>query len=124
MRGDRPNKIAADRSPQFELIAGAKVLDEVWRDFAAIHTLHSQSEQIVFRGRSDRIAALRLIAVFGRETQIDMLPREVSLPIAYVQRKALDPVRFDDNSAHLRELPLESPYRLVRRPSHLHTAAL
>src|SRR5262249_2446593 len=36
-----------------------KIVNEIWRNLAIIHALHSQSEQFVFRRRSDRIAALR-----------------------------------------------------------------
>src|SRR5262247_482751 len=66
-----------DRPAQFEVVADAKIADEIWRDLAIIHALHRQSEQFIFGWRSDGIAALGLVAGFGREADIDMLARKV-----------------------------------------------
>lgn len=40
---------------------GTKIANEIWRNLATIHSLHSQSEQFIFGRRSNRIAALRLV---------------------------------------------------------------
>src|SRR5262249_31740338 len=82
---------------QFEWIAGAKLVNEIGRNLSIIHALHGQAEQFIFGRRGDRIAALRLVAVCGRETNIDMLARQVSLPSGYVQHQALYPISFDDD---------------------------
>jgi hypothetical protein len=83
------------------LITDMKIVNEIWRNLAIIHALHSQSEQFVFRRRSDRIAALRLVAVFGREANIEMLAGQVAPPIRDVQQEALYPISFDDDFTHL-----------------------
>jgi hypothetical protein len=70
-------------------VTDTKIVNEIWRNLAIIHALHGQIEQFVFGGRSDRIAALRLVAVFGRETNIDMLAGQVSLPIGDMFRRLL-----------------------------------
>jgi hypothetical protein len=76
------------RSPrwasQFESVTGTKIANEIWRDLAIGHLLYRQSEQFILGRRGDRIAALRLVTVFGREPDIDMLPRLVFLPTGYV----------------------------------------
>jgi hypothetical protein len=66
------------------LVTDTKIVNEIWRNFAIIHALHGQTEQFIFWGRSDRIAALRLVAIFGREANIDMLAGQMSLPIGDV----------------------------------------
>jgi hypothetical protein len=83
------------------LVAGAKLVSEIWRNLSIIHALHGQAEQLIFGRRGNRIAALRLVAVCGRETDIGMLARQVSLPIGYVQHQAPYPIRFDEDFTHL-----------------------
>ena len=98
--------------------------DEIGRNLAVLHPLHGQSQQFVFRRRTDRIAALCLVAIFGGKTDIEMLARQVALPIGYVQQKTFYPVRFDDDFTNVSPLPLEPPRGPGCRLNHRHISAL
>src|SRR5258707_4938258 len=83
-----------------ELVAGAKLVDQIRRDLAVLDPLHRQREQRVLRGRGDRVAPLRLISVLASQPDVDMLARPVSPPARHVQHQAFDAPRLDDDVAH------------------------
>jgi hypothetical protein len=85
-RSHGPNKITADRSPQFKSVTDTKFANEIRRNLAVLHSLHRQSEQFVFRRRGDRITALSLVTVFGCEADIDMLAGKMSWPTGYMHK--------------------------------------
>src|SRR5215813_13391526 len=103
-----PDEMPRYWSPQLKPIADAQLVQKVRRNLAVLYSLHGHRQQFVFRWRSNRIAALRLIAVFRRESDIDMLTRYMSRPVDGLQHKALDAMRFGNDIAHLRELPFKS----------------
>src|ERR1700730_557087 len=92
-----------------ELVAGAKLVDQIRRDLAVLDPLHRQREQRVLRGRGDRVAPLRLISVLASQPDVDMLARPVSPPARHVQHQAFDARRLDDDLAHADALPGEPP---------------
>src|SRR5215475_7868791 len=91
-----PDKIAADGAAQLEAIAHAKFIEEIRRNFTIFYALNGQHEQFIAGWRCDRIAALGLIAVFGRESDIDMLTGQMSWPTGRVQKQALHARCLDD----------------------------
>jgi hypothetical protein len=38
--GGRPYEVAADRPPQFKLVAATKLFNEIWRNLAVLHSFH------------------------------------------------------------------------------------
>ena len=68
-----PGEVAADRAPQLELVARAKLLGEVGRDLAVVDPLDRQRDAGVLRRRGDRVGALRLVAVIGGKADVDVL---------------------------------------------------
>src|SRR5215510_10944199 len=106
------------------MIARAKIPVQIRRNLTVVDACDGQTEQLVFRRRSDRIAPLRLVAVLGGEPDIDMLARHVSSPAGYVKEKTLYSGRFDHDFAHLRELPLQSTRQPGRPLNRRHTSVL
>src|SRR6516225_6703878 len=102
-----PDKVAADWAAQFEAIAHVKFVEEVRRNFAVLHPLDCQHEQLFLRWRSNRIATLRLIPIVGCESDIDMLTGQMSWPTGRLKKQALHARCLDDDIAHLGELPLQ-----------------
>src|SRR5262249_26041886 len=101
--------------PQFELVRDAKFIDEIKRNLAVLDPLHGQSEQFVFRGRSDRVAG---------EPDVDMLSRQVPRPTTYVENDALYPIGLIHDFAYLGQPPLESTCRPRCRLNRRHISAL
>ena len=108
--GDAPYEVAADRPSQFELVGLPKLIDEIWRNLAVLHSLHRQSDQSILRGRGDRITTLRLVAILAREPNIHMLARQVSLPSGDCEKKTFDARRFKYDLTHFGSPPLKSPH--------------
>ena len=68
-----PDEVAADRPAELELVAGAELVDEVRRDLTVVEPLHGEHEIAVLRRGRDRVAALGLVSVLGRQAHIDVL---------------------------------------------------
>ena len=73
-----PDEVAADRAAQLELVAGPELVDEVGRDLAVVQALDGERERGVLGRRGDRVAALRLVAVLGRQPDVDVLAGAVA----------------------------------------------
>jgi hypothetical protein len=93
------------------LVAFRKLIDEIWRNLAVLHSLHCQSDQFVLGGRGDRIAPLRLVAILAYQPNVHMLAWQVTLPTGYLEEKTFDARRFDDDLTHFNSPPLKSPDR-------------
>src|SRR6516164_10170515 len=88
-----------------------ELLNKIGRHLAILYSLHRQSDQSILGGRGDRITALRLVAILGREPNVHMLARQVSLPSGDLEKKTFDARRFDDDLTHCGSPPLKSPHR-------------
>src|SRR4029077_16008830 len=102
----------------------AKLAMQIRRDLAVVDAHDGKSDQLVFRGRGDRVAALRLIAVLGGQANIDVLSGQVSSPAGHIHQKGFYPGRLDDDVTYLRDLPLEPPRRTRPAVSHRRTSLL
>src|SRR5262249_34506910 len=67
--------------------------------------------------------ALRLISIFGRKPNVDVLTWKVALPTVHLQQKTFYARSFDNNVADFGHLPLESLSRRGR-VSRRHISAL
>jgi hypothetical protein len=113
-----PHEIASDRTAELEHVATAQLAGEVLRDLTVRQALHRDREAPVLGSRSDRVAALGLVSVFGGEADIDVLPRPVAGPRRDLQHDAPDPRRLVDQLDDLAEPPVQSPeYRCSRHGS-------
>ena len=104
-----PDEVAADRAAQLELVAGTELVDEVGRDLAVVEPLDGQDEVLVLRGRGDRVAALGLVAVLGRQPDVDVLTREMAVPVGRIEDDAAHVGRLVEDLDHACGLPGQSP---------------
>ena len=80
--------------------------------------LHHQVHALACWRRVDGVAALRLEAVRGSQTDVDMLSRQVTVPAVDLQRQPVDTARLGRVRDHGRESPRQSPaYRCSRHGS-------
>ena len=105
-----PDEVAADRAAQLELVPGLEASRQVRRHLAVVEPLDGEDEVLVLRRGRDRVAALRLVAVLGREPHVDVLAgagdpasRAASSTMLFVLRV------LRDDLDHARELPGQSP---------------
>ena len=83
-------RVASDGTAQLQLITHAQFLSEVGGDFPVIDPFDSERHARCLLGwRSDRIAALGLVAVFGGEAHIHVLTRSMPHPVGQSERDAL-----------------------------------
>ena len=87
-RASAPHEISADRTAQLELVADAHLADDVRRDLATLYSLDGQHQRSSPGRRRYRVAALRLITVFGGESHVDVLAREMTWPARAVEHDA------------------------------------
>src|SRR5262249_44565915 len=97
----------ANGSAQFELVTGTNILHKIWGNLAFIHVFHGQSKQCIFRRRGDRIAALRLVAILGSQSNIDVLAWQVPAPTCHLQNQALYTNCPPANATYYTPLPLQ-----------------
>jgi hypothetical protein len=57
-----------------------KLVDQVGRDLAVVEALDRELDARAVGRRRDRVASLRLIAVFGRQANVDVLSCSMSWP--------------------------------------------
>jgi hypothetical protein len=113
-----PYEVAADRPSQLELVAHAQLTDEVRGHLPVREPLHREREPLVLWRRGDRVTALRLIPVLGRQADVHVLARPVSRPTGDVQDDAADLGRLVDQVDDVGERPAQSPaYRCSRHGS-------
>ena len=92
-----------------EALGGPQLVDEVRRDLAVVDPLDGELEVLVAGRRRDRVAALRLVAVLGREPDVDVLAREVAGPVGRVEHDRARAGRLVAELDDGRELPAQSP---------------
>ena len=113
-----PDEVAADRAAQLDPVTRAHLVDEVGRHLAVGQPLDREREPIVLRPRRDRIAALRLVAVLGREPQVDVLAGQVAGPPGHVEAKLRTDAFSMPGVDDLGDAPAQSPaYRCSRHGS-------
>src|SRR5207253_2699079 len=93
-----------DRPTHLERIALTSLVDEVGRDLAVLEPLDGDCELLARRG-GDRVAALSLVAVVGRQAHVEMLAGAVTEPTLGVEQERPDPRRLLDRARHLGDEP-------------------
>ena len=83
----RPGEVAPDRSADLELVTRAHVVGEIRRDLASFDAFNGQLQHRLLRRGGDGVGALRLVAVVGREPDVDVLPGEVRRPVRDVHEQ-------------------------------------
>jgi hypothetical protein len=81
-----PDEPAADRAAHLEAVPRLEALDEVRRHLAVLQPLDGQFDVLAVGGRADRVGAAGLVAVGGREPDVEVLPGEVTGPAGHAQR--------------------------------------
>jgi hypothetical protein len=104
-----PDEVAADRATQLDLVAGPELVGQVRGNLAVVEALDRELDARAVGRRRDRVAALRLVAVFGGEADVDMLPGAMSGPAGDVEGDRLDARRLDEDVDDVRDLPDQSP---------------
>src|SRR5262249_61967732 len=89
-----PDEVASDRSSQLERVALLDLAHQVLRNLSVVESLHCDRHALGLRRRSDRVAALRLVAVLRREPDIDVLAGKMAWPAGGVKGEARDPRRL------------------------------
>ena len=113
-----PYEPSTDRTAKLKLIPDSEFVGEVRRHLAVWQTLDDELDVLLFRRGRDRVAALRGVAVLSRQSDVEMLPRQVAVPGGHVED---EPVRagaltlIGDDAG---QLPGQSPaYRCSRHGS-------
>src|SRR4051794_9310085 len=104
-----PDEVAADRTPQLELVSGPKHLSQIRRDLAVVESFNRESEVLVLGAGCDRVASLCLVAVLGCEPHVYVLACKLTWPVGSFQQDALGASSLRHNLDHARELPRQSP---------------
>ncbi len=116
--GVLPHEVAPDRAAKLDLVAGPQLVDEIGRHLPVVEPFHGQHELLVLGRRRDGVAPLRLVAVFGRQPDVDVLAGTVARPRRRLEHDASNSRGLVDEGAHRRELPAQSPrYRCSRHGS-------
>ena len=71
--------------------------------------LDSEQQMVVVRCGADRVAALRLVAVLGRQPDVDVLPRQVAGPLRRVENDAPHARGLVEHLDDARLFPGQSP---------------
>src|SRR6202011_6107269 len=104
-----PDEVAANGTAELDLVAWLELVSEIGGDLTVVDADDGQLEACAVWRRCDRVAALRLVAVFGGQADVDVLPGAVSGPAGDVDGDRLDARRLDDDVDDLRDLPGQSP---------------
>src|SRR5215471_597448 len=75
-----PDEVAADRPAYLECVSLPQLVDEVGRYFTVLQALDGDRKAVV-GSRGDRVAALRLVAVLGRQPHVEVLARTPAGPL-------------------------------------------
>ena len=110
-----PDEVAADRAAQLELVALPHLPHQVGRNLAFLQALHGQRDCAVLGRRGDRVAALRLVPIFGREPDVDVLAGQVAGPLGHLEDQRADVRGLRDEFAHPAQTPGEPPPNARRR---------
>ena len=107
--GRFPDEVAADRAAQLDLVARPELVGQVGGNLAVLEPLDRKRDASADGRRGDRVASLRLIAVLGRQPNVDVLAGAVAGPAGHVEDDRLDAGCLGDDPDELRELPGQSP---------------
>jgi hypothetical protein len=105
--GRAPREVPADRAADLELVARPHLAGEVGRDLAVVDPLDGQLEPRALGRRGDRVGALRLVAVLGRQAHVHVLAGGMAGPAVDVERERHGRRRLLDDLAHARDAPDE-----------------
>ena len=94
----------AAEQPHVFICGSTRFVDEVGGDLAVLEPLHCDRQRLAGR-RRDRIAALGLVAVLGRQPDVEMLAGPVAGPALCVERQRSHPRRLCHRTRHLRDEP-------------------
>ena len=104
-----PHEVAADGSAQLQPVADHELVDQVGRHLAVRDALDGEAHAAAVRGRGDRVAALRLVAVLRGQPDIDVLAGQMTWPLGHIEHEAAGPGRLGDQVDDPGDLPAQSP---------------
>ena len=73
-------QLASSRRREEAEITYTQFIYKVGRDLPVLQAFHCQGEMLILWRRGNRVASLRLVTVFGCQTEVDMLAGTVTLP--------------------------------------------
>ena len=113
-----PHEVAADRPTQLDPVPRHQVLDEKRRDLALVDELHGDLDSVSVLRSGDRIGALRLVAVFGGEADVDVLAGAVAGPSGDIQHDRANPRVSSTRSTTSARSQLSRPRTAARATGH------
>jgi hypothetical protein len=105
-----PNEIATHRTPDLDPITDSQVFDEKWGDLPFIDQFDGDDNLLIVGRPGDRVAALRLIAVFASQSYVDVVPGEVARPAGAIEDDASHSFGLFDNLRCSGDQPVQSPW--------------
>jgi hypothetical protein len=75
--------------PDLQFVARAQLPGEVRRDLPVVDALDRQRDLRILGRRRDRVRALGLVAVLGRQAHVDVLTGDVPGPVGDVEHERL-----------------------------------
>jgi hypothetical protein len=78
---DVPGEVTADRASQLQRVTDSELVGQVGRDLALVDALDGDGESAVFWRRGDGVGALGLVAVPGRQADVDVHAGQVARPV-------------------------------------------
>jgi hypothetical protein len=102
-----PDEVPADRAPQLEAVAAAKLLRQERRDLAVLELLDGEHDALAVRRCRERVAALGLVAVLRGQADVHVLAGPMSGPAGNVENETRHPPGLADELDDLRQEPAE-----------------
>lgn len=112
----RPDEVAADRTAQLEEVVGPQLVGQVGRYLAVVEPLDQEVQLRELGRRGQRVAALRAVAVFRGQADVDVLAGQVAGPVRDVEHQTVHPGRLGPVDAYRGPPPAQPP--LSRYPRH------
>src|SRR5579864_5312639 len=106
---DVPDKVPTDRPAELQLVACAQLAREIRRHLAILEAFDGELQPVPVRCRCDRIAPLRLVAVVGGQTDIDVLACMMPRPAGHIDHDAANPRALIDELDDITDPPAQSP---------------
>ena len=100
-----PDEVAADRAAQLEAVTRPQLVDEEGRDLPVLQSLDGQDEAFPVGRGCQRVAPLGLVAVLGRQADVDVLAGAMAGPAGDVEDQARDARCLRDELDELRQQP-------------------
>ena len=105
-----PNEIAAHRTSDLDPITDSQVFNEKWGDLPFIDQFDGDDNLLIVGRPGDRVAALRLITVFGSQSYVDVVPGEMTRPAGTFEDDASHSFRLFDDLRCSGDQPVQSPW--------------